>query len=271
MLILTGASPASSAASIPSSTLRDREVDPVHRPEDRVVERVEADRHPLQPGRRRAARPGARSAEPLVVSVRSTGRPSGRRIAASIAMRSGRSRRTSGSPPVIRSFSTPSPTKTRASRVDLLEGQHLVARQERVVPPEDLLGHAVRAPEVAPVGDRDAQVAHRPAERVGRPGRPSKSSAHPSTHGSPVCASEPRSWRRTVAAKAEPRTGASAPKVRERGRRRQRRIGRPRHALCPPATTAVPPAWATGTTSQLHRTNPRCHDALSPRTSGRPA
>ena len=54
--------------------------------------------------------------------------------------------------------------------LDLLEAQDLVARQERVVLPEDLLGHAIGAPEVAPVGHRDAQVAHRPAERVGRSG-----------------------------------------------------------------------------------------------------
>ena len=33
-------------------------------------------------------------------------------------------------------------------------------------PGEALLRHAVRAPEVAPVGHRDAQVAHRAAERV---------------------------------------------------------------------------------------------------------
>ena len=112
----------------------------------------------------------ARRADPFVVRVRSTSPPSGRRIAASIAMRSGRSRRTSGSPPVIRSFSTPSETNDPGRPLDLLEGQDLVARQERVVLAEDLLGHAVGAPEVAPIGHRDAQVAHRPTERVGRPG-----------------------------------------------------------------------------------------------------
>ena len=85
-------------------------------------------------------------------------------------MRSGRSRRTSGSPPVIRSFSTPSETNDPGGALDLLEGQDLVARQERVVAPEDLLGHAVGASEVAAIGDRDAQVAHRAAERVGRSG-----------------------------------------------------------------------------------------------------
>src|SRR6185312_5467875 len=41
-----------------------------------------------------------------------------------------------------------------------------LAGQEREVAPEDLLGHAVDAPEVAPVGDRDPQVVDRPAEPV---------------------------------------------------------------------------------------------------------
>ena len=78
------------------------------------------------------------------------------------------SRRSSGSPPVRRILLTPSPTKSRARRVDLLEGQQLGARQERVVPPEDLLGHAVGAAEVAAVGDRDAQVAQRASEAIGQ-------------------------------------------------------------------------------------------------------
>ena len=95
----------------PVEHARDREVDPVHRAEDLGVQRVEADGHPLQPGghersgQARAARSRSSSA-----SGRS-GPPSGRRRAASIAIRSGRSRRTSGSPPVMRSFSTPRPTE----------------------------------------------------------------------------------------------------------------------------------------------------------------
>jgi hypothetical protein len=35
---------------MPSSTLADREVDVVHAPEGGVVQRVQADRHPLEPG-----------------------------------------------------------------------------------------------------------------------------------------------------------------------------------------------------------------------------
>ena len=49
---------------------------------------------------------------------------------------------------------------------DLLEGQQLLPVQESVVAAEDLLRHAVDAAEVAAVGDRDAQVAQRPAEGV---------------------------------------------------------------------------------------------------------
>ena len=118
-----------------------------------------------------SGRASARSAEPFVVRVRSSARPvRGAAGPASMAIRSGRSRRTSGSPPVIRSFSTPSPTNARASRVDLLEAQHLVLWQELVIAPEDLPGHAVGAPEVAAIGHRDPQIAQRPAERVGHAG-----------------------------------------------------------------------------------------------------
>jgi len=70
--------------------------------------------------------------------------------------------------------------------LDLLERQDLVAREERVVLAKDLLGHAIRAPEVAPIGDRDAQVVDRPAERVERAGRVigGRRGIHPQ-HGSP--------------------------------------------------------------------------------------
>jgi hypothetical protein len=71
-----------------------------------------------------------------------------------------------GSPPVIRIFSTPWATKARES-VDLLEAEELTPLEELVVASEDLLRHAVDAAEVAAAGDRDAQVAERPAECVG--------------------------------------------------------------------------------------------------------
>ena len=50
---------------------------------------------------------------------------------------------------------------------DLLEREKLASVEEAVVAAEDLLRHAVDAAEVAAVGDRDAQVAQRPGQRVG--------------------------------------------------------------------------------------------------------
>jgi hypothetical protein len=51
---------------------------------------------------------------------------------------------------------------------DLLEAEQRALRQEGVVAVEHLLGHAIAAAEVAAVGDRDAQVAQRPAQGVGQ-------------------------------------------------------------------------------------------------------
>ena len=50
---------------------------------------------------------------------------------------------------------------------DLLEGQQVGVRKERVVAPENVLRHAIDAAEVAAVGDRHAQVAQAAAERIG--------------------------------------------------------------------------------------------------------
>ncbi len=50
---------------------------------------------------------------------------------------------------------------------DLLEREQHLPGQELVIAAEHLLGHAIGAAEVAPVGDRDAQIAKRPIERVG--------------------------------------------------------------------------------------------------------
>ena len=78
MLTLTGVEPRLLGRVDPVEDPRDREVDAVHRAEDRVVERVEADGHPLAGRRRASGWASARSAEPFVVSVRSSGPPSGR-------------------------------------------------------------------------------------------------------------------------------------------------------------------------------------------------
>src|SRR6266540_52875 len=63
---------------------------------------------------------------------------------------------------------------------DLLVIQQLRARQELVVAAEDLLRHAVDTAEVAPVGDRDPEIAQRTAQQ---------------THGSRVPAAFPRRQR----------------------------------------------------------------------------
>ena len=69
--------------------------------------------------------------------------------------------RTSGSPPVMRSFSHAQADEGRAEAVELLERQEVRLGQEGHV-----LGHAVDAAEVAAVGDRDAQVGDRAGEGV---------------------------------------------------------------------------------------------------------
>ena len=109
-------------------------------------QRVEADGQPVQAGRaqRRGVRPRA--------ARRWSSAPGracqGWRPAASI--RSGRSRRSSGSPPVSRTRSTPSSREHVGQPRDLLEREHVLARQPEVL----VLRHAVVAAEVAPVRDR---------------------------------------------------------------------------------------------------------------------
>ena len=98
------------------------------------------------------------SSTPLVVSARS--RTQG--LAASSATSDGRSRRSSGSPPVSRTRSTPSFAEEIRELRDLLEREHVLARQPEVL----VLRHAVVAPQVAAVGHRQAETAQRPAERV---------------------------------------------------------------------------------------------------------
>ena len=63
-------------------------------------------------------------------------------------------------------MSTPLATKAAVEPRDLLECEDLRPRQEGMVRPEHLARHAVRAAEVASVGDLDPQVAQRPGKRV---------------------------------------------------------------------------------------------------------
>jgi hypothetical protein len=140
---------------------RDREVDVVHGAEDVVVERVERDGDPAEArvgqrarlhGQQRAVR-RQRQVEPVdareqrdqLLEV-----PPHQRLAARDA-----------------DLLHAQGGEGAGEALDLLEGEQLGARQEAVVAAEDLLRHAVDAAEVAAVGDRDAQVAERPAETVG--------------------------------------------------------------------------------------------------------
>ncbi len=140
---------------------RDREVDVVHRPEDLVVEAVEADRDPSQPGggkrprllREQRAVRGQREIEPGDLGEH---RDEPVDVAA-------QQRLAAGQADLLDALSRhEDPREAR----NLLERQQLGAAHELVVVAEDLARHAVRAAEVAAVGDRDPQVAQRAAERV---------------------------------------------------------------------------------------------------------
>ena len=86
-------------------------------------------------------------------------------------MRSGRFGRSSGSPPVMRSFLHAGAHEHARQAQDLREVQPLAAVQEAVRLVERLARHAVRAAEVAAIHDRDAQVVDRAAQRDRRGGR----------------------------------------------------------------------------------------------------
>ena len=106
-----------------------------------------------RPARLRSCTAGA-SSTALVVIARS-------RIAvlrASRSTRAGRSRRSSGSPPVSRTLSTPKCKKLIDEPIDFLELQDVFARQPEVV----LLGHAVLTSQIAAIGHRQPQVGQRP-------------------------------------------------------------------------------------------------------------
>ena len=139
-----------------------RKVDVVHRAEDLVVERIEADRHARQAGGGERLR--------LPRQERAVGRQ--RQVDVSERCQ------------LLDEHRQIAPDERLAARdadlldaaadedardaLDLLERQQLVAAQELVVASEDLLRHAVDAPEVAPVGDGDAEVPEWTAKRVGQ-------------------------------------------------------------------------------------------------------
>ena len=154
------AQPGAGAASIPSSTRL------TGKPTSFMARNVSSSSESRLTVTRRS--PAAASASafcgssvPLVVSA--TSRPP---IPTSCSIRISRSRRRSGSPPVIRIFSTPCADERPRQPLDLLEREQLLPVHEPVAAAEDLLRHAVDAAEVAAVGDRDAKVPERPAEGV---------------------------------------------------------------------------------------------------------
>jgi hypothetical protein len=119
MFTFTG-SPAAAARRFPSSTAA-REVDVVHRAEDLVVERVEADRDAPQPGVASAA-PSARAATPFVVSVRSSRRsPRARDQALEVAADE---RLAAGDPDLLDAVGD----ERAREPLDLLEGEQLARR-----------------------------------------------------------------------------------------------------------------------------------------------
>jgi hypothetical protein len=141
--------------------LRDGKVDVVHRTERRLVERSEAHRHAIEAGGRECPRlgPQARSVGgEREIDVRQCLAQHRDQAVDVLAQQ----RLAAGEAHLLHA------ARAKDSRQphDLLEGQDLAVRQERIVGVEDFLRHAIHATEIAPVGDRDAQVAKRPAARV---------------------------------------------------------------------------------------------------------
>ena len=151
--------PTRAAASIPASTAG-KPIAPRQRLEAIRAQCVETDRHPMQPGIQQRTAPRRPSRTPFVVSARSLIAV----LLANMRISTGRSRRSSGSPPVIRTLSTPSSAKMSTRRLISSKSQNVLARQPGVL----LLRHAVRAAEIAAVGDRQAQIAQRPTEACRR-------------------------------------------------------------------------------------------------------
>ena len=110
-------------------------------------------------------RPAARSSTaylasstPLVVSAMSSTPGDGRQVADEIGEIRPQQRLAAGEAQLAH----PEPHEQARQAHDLIERQALVRAEEAVAVVERLPRHAVRAAEVAPVHDRDPQVAHRP-------------------------------------------------------------------------------------------------------------
>ena len=124
----------------------DGEVDVVHRPEGRVVHRVEAHRDPVEPGvgeRLRLARQERRVGRQRDLRVE-LGQHPDQHLDVAPDQRLAAGQAQLGDAELDRGARDPG---------DLVEVEQLLAVEEPVVVAEDLLRHAVGATEVAPVGD----------------------------------------------------------------------------------------------------------------------
>ena len=141
---------------------RDREVDVVHRAEGRVVERVEAHVDAVEP--RVAQRLRLPREERRVRRQRQVEAVDRREPLDEALELLAEQRLAAGEADLLDAERD----ERARDALELLEAQQLLAVHEPVVVAEDRLRHAVGAAEVAAVGDRDAQVADRAAERVER-------------------------------------------------------------------------------------------------------
>ena len=159
----TGARPAASAASIALEHAGHREVDVVHRAEDLVVERVEADGDPVEArGLQRLGLAGEEGAVRRQRQVEPVDPGEERDQRLEVAAHE---RLAAGDPQLLDAEAGEGARET----LDLLERQQVGAGEEGVVAAEDLLRHAVDAAEVAPVRHGDPEVPHRPPQLVGQP------------------------------------------------------------------------------------------------------
>ncbi len=133
----------------------------VHRPEHRIVQRVEADGH--APESRVLQRPG------LLLQQRTVGRE--REVEAGFLRQqidqllelAPYQRLAAGDAHLLDAVAAENPHQP----VDLVESEQLRALQELKVPSVHLLGHAVGAAEVAAIRHRNPQIAKSPAAGVG--------------------------------------------------------------------------------------------------------
>ncbi len=169
VLILIGARPAARAAAIPSSTRETGKSTPFIGPntasssESRLT--VIRCRPASASGAARALQRRAVGRQRQVDRV-AVGRAQRRQVGDQRRQVAADQRLAAGDPELVDA----EPHEDRRQPRDLLERQDLLAGQEREVAAEDLGGHAVRAPEVAAVGDRDPQVTQRAAEAVRQAG-----------------------------------------------------------------------------------------------------